>query len=57
VQAHIADGTLAAINVGRGPERRDLRVLDEALDDFARRRKLGYTPPRPVRGPSRKGGR
>jgi len=56
VQAHVADGTLAAINVGRGPVRRDLRVTDEALDDFARRRRLGHLPQRPTRGGPRKGG-
>jgi excisionase family DNA binding protein len=35
---HIADGTLGAINVGRGATRRDLRVTDEALDAFAEAR-------------------
>lgn len=40
VQAHVADGRLAAVNVGRGAERKDLRVLDDDLDAFVRARKL-----------------
>ncbi|KQP51106.1 hypothetical protein ASF41_13025 [Methylobacterium sp. Leaf111] len=39
VQAHIDDGSLVAVNVGRGDERRDLRVLDDDLDGFVRRRR------------------
>src|SRR5690349_17854266 len=31
---HITDGTLVAINVGRGATRKDVRVTDEALDAF-----------------------
>lgn len=40
VQAHVADGRLAAVNVGRGLERKDLRVLDDDLDAFVRSRTL-----------------
>lgn len=39
VQAHIDDGSLVAVNVGRGYERRDLRVLEGDLEGFLRRRK------------------
>lgn len=51
VQAHIDDGNLVAVNVGRGRDRRDLRVLDEDLEGFARRRKTGvgtaaFVPPK-----------
>lgn len=48
VQAHVADGHLAAVNVGRGAERKDLRVLDDDLDAFVRARKLpaASLPPR-----------
>lgn len=52
VQAHVADGSLAAFNVGRGTDRRDLRVLEEELDDFARKRRVVGRPlpqGRPVR--------
>lgn len=45
VQAHIDDRNLIAVNVGRGAERRDLRVLDEDLEGFIRRRKTGVVPP------------
>ncbi|POR42371.1 helix-turn-helix domain-containing protein [Methylobacterium sp. V23] len=43
VQAHIDDGNLVAVNVGRGRDRRDLRILDEDLEGFARRRKTGVS--------------
>lgn len=48
VQAHVADGHLAAVNVGRGAERKDLRVLDDDLEAFVRARKLpaASLPPR-----------
>lgn len=39
VQAHIDDGSLVAVNVGRGDERRDLRVLEGDLAGFVLRRK------------------
>ncbi|GJE27527.1 helix-turn-helix domain-containing protein [Methylobacterium organophilum] len=39
VQAHVDDGSLVAVNVGRGDERRDLRVLEGDLEGFVRRRK------------------
>lgn len=39
-EMHVADGTLAAVNVGRGRLRRDLRVLDEELDRFVEARKV-----------------
>lgn len=45
VQAHIDDRNLIAVNVGRGTERRDLRVLDEDLEGFMRRRRTGAVPP------------
>ena len=38
VQALIDDGSLVAVNVGRGHERRDLRVLEDDLAGFLRRR-------------------
>ena len=41
VQAHVDDGNLLAVNVGRGRDRRDLRVLDEDLEGFVLRRKTG----------------
>lgn len=44
VQAHIDDGNLVAVNVGRGRDRRDLRILDEDLEGFARRRRIGVRP-------------
>ncbi|WP_060847069.1 helix-turn-helix domain-containing protein [Methylobacterium aquaticum] len=40
VEMHIADGTLAAVDVGRGSARRDLRILDEDLDRFVEARKV-----------------
>ena len=51
VQGHSDDGNLVAVNVGRGRDRRDLRVLDEDLEGFARRRKTGvpsagFVPPK-----------
>ena len=48
VQHHVADGRLVAVNIGRGLERKDLRVLDDDLDAFARARKLpaASLPPR-----------
>ncbi|UIY44213.1 hypothetical protein [Methylobacterium radiotolerans] len=51
VQAHVDDGNLVAVNVGRGRDRRDLRVLDEDLEGFARRRRTGlgsaaFVPPK-----------
>lgn len=48
VQGHIADGTLAAVDVGRGAMRRDLRVMEEAIEEFARLRKVAPrgVPPR-----------
>lgn len=55
VQAHIDDGSLPAVDVGRGTDRRDLRILDEDLEEFLRRRKLVQAPsPGPrMRGTSR----
>ncbi|GJE19492.1 helix-turn-helix domain-containing protein [Methylobacterium marchantiae] len=44
VKAHIDDGNLIAVDVGRGKERRDLRILDEDLEGFVRRRKTGAVP-------------
>jgi excisionase family DNA binding protein len=41
VQDHVRDRTLVAIDVGRGSARRDLRVLDEDLEGFALRRRVG----------------
>lgn len=46
VQAHIDDGSLVAVNVGRGGVRRDLRVLDADLEGFLIRRRTA-TPPVP----------
>lgn len=54
VQAHVDDGSLVAVNVGRGDERRDLRVLDDDLEGFVRRRKTAavtaaaFARPRPT---------
>jgi hypothetical protein len=45
VIAHIEDGTLHAVNVGRGSVRRDLRVTDDDLDSFVNRRRVGPAPP------------
>ncbi|KTS53130.1 hypothetical protein NS230_07810 [Methylobacterium indicum] len=39
VQAHVDDGSLIAVNVGRGGQRRDLRVLEEDLEGFLKRRR------------------
>jgi len=39
VQAHVDDGSLIAVNVGRGSTRRDLRVLPEDLEGFLKRRR------------------
>lgn len=39
VQAHVDDGNLVAVNVGRGTTRRDLRVLEEDLEGFLLRRR------------------
>lgn len=39
-EMHVADGSLAAVNVGRGSLRRDLRILDEDLDRFVAARKV-----------------
>lgn len=39
VQAHVDDGSLIAVNVGRGDVRRDLRVLEEDLEGFLKRRR------------------
>lgn len=44
VQAHIDDGSLVAVNVGRGDVRQRLRVLDEDLEGFMRRRRTGAVP-------------
>ncbi|WP_201834930.1 helix-turn-helix domain-containing protein [Microvirga zambiensis] len=61
VQAHIDDGSLPAVNVGRGSDRHDLRILDDDLEAFVRRRKLvpPHAPgqrmrgtPRPTAGPA-----
>ena len=51
VQAHVDDGSLVAVNVGRGGERRDLRVLERDLEGFVARRRIGVarTAPVPVR--------
>ncbi|KQP42569.1 hypothetical protein ASF49_01605 [Methylobacterium sp. Leaf104] len=55
VQALVADGLLATVNVGRGRARQDRRVLDDDLDDFVRRRKSNGSPlpPRHLRLPRR----
>lgn len=45
VMKHINDHSLVAVNVGRGSERRDLRILDEDLEGFVRRRRTGAVPP------------
>ena len=42
---HIQDGTLTAVNLGRGKVRRDLRVTDEDLDAFVRARRVEAVPP------------
>ncbi len=39
-EMHVADGSLTAVNVGRGSLRRDLRILDEDLDRFVAARKV-----------------
>ncbi|MGN8094159.1 helix-turn-helix domain-containing protein [Methylobacterium sp. 22177] len=52
VKAHIDDGNLIAVDVGRGKERRDLRILDEDLEGFVRRRKTGAVPTLAVREPA-----
>jgi len=39
VQAHVDDGSLVAVNVGRGTVRRDLRVLENDLEGFLLRRR------------------
>lgn len=41
VQAHVDDGSLVAVNVGRGDVRRDLRVLPDDLAGFLARRRTG----------------
>lgn len=51
VQAHIDDGSLVAVNVGRGKERKNLRVLDEDLEGFVRRRKTGAVPTSKIKQP------
>lgn len=38
---HIRDRNLVVVDVGRGSTRRDLRVLDDDLEGFARRRRVG----------------
>lgn len=48
VQAHIDDGSLVAVNVGRGDVRQRLRVLDEDLEGFMRRRRTGAVPDIPT---------
>ncbi|MFD0935534.1 helix-turn-helix domain-containing protein [Methylobacterium sp. WL69] len=56
VQGHVTDGTLVAVNVGRGIVRRDLRVMEEAIEDFARSRKVaprGIPPRLSARAPRR----
>lgn len=53
VQAHVADGRLVTVNVGRGLERKDLRVLDDDLEDFVRRLK-SFGAPLPRRGGPRR---
>ncbi len=47
VMKHINDHNLIAVNVGRGSERRILRILDEDLEGFVRRRRTGAVPPEP----------
>lgn len=44
IQKHIDRGHLVAVDVGCGTERRNLRILDEDLEGFARRRKTGAVP-------------
>lgn len=51
VQAHVDDGSLVAVNVGRGDERRDLRVLEGDLDGFVRRRKTAAVTAAPFARP------
>lgn len=48
VLGHIQDGTLAAINVGRGATRRDLRVTDTGLENFVRAREVSPNPNKPL---------
>lgn len=51
VQALIDDGSLVAVNVGRGRERRDLRVLEDDLAGFVRRRSTEVQQVPPVSKP------
>ncbi|MEN3230228.1 helix-turn-helix domain-containing protein [Methylorubrum rhodesianum] len=39
VQHHVDDGSLVAVNLGRGSVRKDLRVLDADLQGFLARRR------------------
>ncbi|GJD77383.1 helix-turn-helix domain-containing protein [Methylobacterium gregans] len=39
VQGHVDDGSLVAIDVGRGGDRRSLRVLTDDLEGFVKRRR------------------
>lgn len=39
-EMHVADGSLGAINVGRGRQRRDLRILDDELERFVSSRRV-----------------
>ncbi|TNC09183.1 helix-turn-helix domain-containing protein [Methylobacterium terricola] len=45
VELHVADGSLAAIDVGRGAVRRDLRVTDVDLDAFVEARRIDARAP------------
>ncbi|MCB4805876.1 hypothetical protein QO001_006105 [Methylobacterium brachiatum] len=39
VQAHVDDGSLVAVDIGRGNDRRSLRVLPDDLEGFLKRRR------------------
>lgn len=43
VQGHVDDGTLVAIDIGRGIDRRSLRVLADDLEGFLKRRRTAVT--------------
>lgn len=56
VQAHVDDGSLVAVNVGRGVERRDLRVFEHDLEGFVARRRVGVARTTPAPGRRRRAG-
>lgn len=43
VQNHVDDGSLVAVNLGRGSIRKDLRILDADLQGFLVRRRTAVT--------------